>query len=522
VVPDPLRSPVVLDSIVSDEKLSELLALGTEYPELDFKGKLDLTIKHDQVELAKDVGAMQVRGGYIVVGAKSDGTLTGELDGADLSRFDEAMLTPMMLKWLPEPLELRARVTARGGHKVVVLYIGPHPSGCAFFSADGIYGKPEVEVFREGDVFWRDGTRSVRMSQQGLEEVIRRLIDSAKDAWMDEQRDIRRREQVEFEAASKGSGSLGSVNLDLDQAELNVAALELVRRDDDIALRHLLNEALTRARGMIGRGEIDAELNDLLDRLICLAATFLAYKQETWFARLIDTFAGIYSMPVKEGDSSRFAYSSSINPKAIAPRVWLEIIERIYALGALAVREENWGAVRMLTLQQPRKIDMYERNWLRHTVTMASRAEQFQQEEDGRRIEVSLLMLARAVAARLDCLRSDGLEADDDQLLTSLAEFDILSNIVGVDHGGEASKRYFYTNFARFYSARVTPIVKRLLDESDMRAILFERGDGDLAVALSAIGDAARSEGWRFDGFDGWGPDINAFITENLPPEEGQ
>ena len=105
-VTNALESPIVLDGIVSDEKLSELLALGTEYPELDFKGKLDLSTKHDQVELAKDVGAMQVRGGYIVVGAKSDGTLTGELDGADLSRFDEAMLAPMMLKWLPAPLQL--------------------------------------------------------------------------------------------------------------------------------------------------------------------------------------------------------------------------------------------------------------------------------------------------------------------------------------------------------------------------------------------------------------------------------
>jgi hypothetical protein len=61
-----LTSPVVVDGVVSDEKLSELLALQTEYPELDFKGKIDLSITRDVVELAKDVGAMQVHGGYIV------------------------------------------------------------------------------------------------------------------------------------------------------------------------------------------------------------------------------------------------------------------------------------------------------------------------------------------------------------------------------------------------------------------------------------------------------------------------
>jgi hypothetical protein len=519
LVADPLTSPVVLDGIVSDEKLSELLALGTEYPELDFKGQLDLATNHDQVELAKDVGAMQVRGGYIVVGAKSDGTLTGELDGVNLSRFDEAMLTPMMLKWLPEPLELRARVTQRDGHKVVVVYIGRHPSGCAIFRADGIYGKPEVTVFCEGDVFWRDGTRSERMSQQGLEEVIRRRIDSVKDAWMDEQRDIRRREQIEYEAASKGSGSLGSVNLDLDQAELNAAALELVRREDDIALRHLLNEALTRARGMIDRGEIDAELNDLLDRLTCLAATFLAYKQETWFERVIDTFAHIYSMPVGKGDSTRYAYGVSIDPKEFAPRVWLAILERIFGLGALAVREENWKTVRTLTLQQPRRLDMYERNWVRYTITMAARAQHFQQHKDGRTTEVSLLMLARAVAARLECLRQDGLDADDDELITSLAEFDVLADIVAIDDSGEPDGRYFYPNFARFESQRVIPVISRLLDDATMREALFKGTDEQLALALNVIGRLASNEGMRFFGFGGWGGEIGAFIAKNSPSD---
>jgi hypothetical protein len=519
VVADPLASPIVLDGIVSDEKLSELLALGTEYPELDFKGTLDLATKHDQVELAKDVGAMQVRGGYIVVGAKSDGTLTGELDGVNLSRFDEAMLTPMMLKWLPEPLELRARATERDGHKVIVLYVGRHPSGCAIFRADGIHGDEETVVFREGDVFWRDGTRSVRMSQQGLEEVIRCRIDSAKDAWMDEQRDIRRREQIEYEAASKGSGSLGPVNLDLDQAGLNAAVLELVRRDDDIALRHLLNEVMTRARGVIDRGKIDAELNDLLDRLTCLAATFLTYKQETWFERVIDTFARIYSMPVGEGDSTRYAYGVSIDPKEFAPRVWLAIIERIFGLGALAVREENWEIVRTLTLQQPRRLDMYERNWIRYTITMAARAHHFQQQKDGRTIEVSLIMLARAVTARLECLRQDGLDEDDDELITSLAEFDVLADIVAIDDSGEPDGRYFYPNFARFESQRVIPVISRLLSDAAMRETLFKGTNEQLAFALNVIGRLASNEGMRFFGFAGWSPEVDAFIAQNLPSD---
>ena len=81
-----LKSPVVIDGILSDEKLAELLALRTEYRELDYKSAIDLSTTEGKVELAKDVGAMQVRGGYIIGGADNGGALTGQLDGVDARR----------------------------------------------------------------------------------------------------------------------------------------------------------------------------------------------------------------------------------------------------------------------------------------------------------------------------------------------------------------------------------------------------------------------------------------------------
>lgn len=76
----PLDSPVVIDGIVSDEKLAALLALQTEYPELDFKEKVDLGDTGSKAELAKDIGAMQVLGGYIIVGVDDNGVPTGFVD----------------------------------------------------------------------------------------------------------------------------------------------------------------------------------------------------------------------------------------------------------------------------------------------------------------------------------------------------------------------------------------------------------------------------------------------------------
>src|SRR4051794_34854076 len=103
----PMRSPVVVDGIVSEEKFAELLALQAEYPELDHKETIDLSTTAGVVELAKDIGAMRVGGGYIVGAADGNGRLTGLRDGADPRPFDEANLKPKLLRYLSEPLDLR-------------------------------------------------------------------------------------------------------------------------------------------------------------------------------------------------------------------------------------------------------------------------------------------------------------------------------------------------------------------------------------------------------------------------------
>jgi hypothetical protein len=79
--------PVVVEPVVNREKLLELLALQAEYPTLDFKASCDLRKespdqKRNQIELAKDIGAMSVRGGFLVIGVDGHGTPTGALTSA--------------------------------------------------------------------------------------------------------------------------------------------------------------------------------------------------------------------------------------------------------------------------------------------------------------------------------------------------------------------------------------------------------------------------------------------------------
>lgn len=524
----PLGSPVVLDAILSDEKLEELLALKAEYPELDFKETVDLTTTEGLVELAKDVGAMQVLGAYIIVGVDGHGVPTGSLDGIDLRSFDEANLAPKLGKYLPEPLELRTRVVERGGHMLVLTYVGPHSSGLSIFKADGKYkkGGKEVVRFRAGDVFWRDGTRSVRLSQQGFEQIVARRIAAAKREWIEEQQEIRRQEQAElqtaYESRQVAQAPVGAVNLDLGTHALAAAALELVRADDEIPLEHLLVEVTARARARIEAGEIEAELADIVDKLTCLAAAFLTYRQRRWFEAAVAALVQIFTLGFgEEPNSQRFGYSTFIDPREKAPRVWLLVIERVYAIGALAARRRDWQAVRTLTLQLPEKVDGYYGNWLRYAVTMSARAQHLADRQNGRAIEVSLLSRVLSDTAELACVRPDGV--NDDQFLTSLAQFDVLSNVVAVDGSGHASDRVFYPNFARFRQVRIQPVIDRLLVDKKMREALFTCDDEKLAVALQAIAKNAREVGFRFDGFWSWErTPVGEFIAANLPkpPEQ--
>jgi hypothetical protein len=146
---------------------------------------------------------------------------------------------------------------------------------------------------------------------------------------------------------------------------------------------------------------------------------------------------------------------------------------------------------------------------------MASRASHFDREGK----QLSLISLARAVAVRLDCLRSDGIGVEDEALLTSIAEFDLLSNVVAIDDSiGLRPGRVFYTNFARLSQQRVQRIAERLLSDSEMKTVLLTHGDDVLAAALYQIGEQARSEGWRYDGFHSWeGTLVGEFIGEHIP-----
>jgi hypothetical protein len=173
-------SELVLKGSVNLQALISLLGLQSERDWLDYKGQCDLSKKRDLVELTKDIGAMMMVGGYIIIGADDQGQPAGGVAHPEL--FDPATLHAKLAKYLPTPFEVRSAVHEHSGQSYAIIYVRSHHDGFCIFAADGKYEDAQGHtrtVFRAGDVFARHGTRSERWHQTDIELIRQRLQKQA-------------------------------------------------------------------------------------------------------------------------------------------------------------------------------------------------------------------------------------------------------------------------------------------------------------------------------------------------------
>lgn len=499
--------PFALDGTVTREKLHELLAVQTELPWLDFKAACDLSGAAGLVELTKDVGAMMLRGGYLVVGVDDSGTPVGLSDN-EAGAFDEASLAAQVAKYITAPFELRTAVhdldDGSGPRRVAVVWVAPHPDGWCVFKRNGDYtlGSRAKTAFRTGDVYARHGTRSEPWGQPDIAYVRDRLIAREKDTWRAEHaEEMRRALQAATAGAASTSGPSATFTWQLDAAGFENAAVELLRHDDDVPIRRMLRAGAADAQRLVQDGDRD-ELLVVLDRFATLAALALDLDRPLMRRLTIDALLGLFN----NGVVNQYAQTSTHVPVA---ELWLRITERLYALGALAVRLERWDVVRELALARVPALERESRgrSWHRHTLTEASRAKLLK--------ESSLLLFGRAVAAANPVLRPDvqGNVSPEhggaDPLLTSLAQFDFLAMVIcGAEVGASDERQLFavsYPNFARADGSRVNAIVPRLIREGPLRAaLLCDVPDRRLAVVLDLAHTAALREARGYWGWEGY------------------
>jgi hypothetical protein len=506
-----------IEPVVTAEKLSRLLAEQVESESLDFKQVCDLNDRRGLVEIAKDVGAMMGTGGYIVIGVDDRGALTTEMTTKLASLFDEANLRQKLIHYLTAPFTVLCGTHDRDGKIVVLVYVAPHPDGFAIFKADGCYdveghdGKPRTKtVFNRGDVFVRHGTSSERWDQSDPPRLFRR-------------RDERIREETRAEFAKTiaaigqgtqaqqiAAGPAAAVTWQLDEATFIAVTSELIRREDRAPLRLLLLGASGDAFQAVNAGDIDT-VRTILDRLTSLAAQAITFENDGLIQRTIRTVLAIYRLGFDTNGTQRLDLAL---PPAL---LWVEIVGRIEALGALAVRLDEWDSVRLLALQKP-----HERgpspyvSWLRHGQVEGSRAG-FLANEDGEKVIGALVARARTHANRLPVLRPDrpqddahNPDAEDttavyDSLLDSICQFDALRCIIAMIESGETTRgAQFYPSFAAYNFDRTKPIIARLVTDSRVRhTLLPDATDGVLRTAIATLQSLSEQEVWyRLDSLD--------------------
>ena len=164
---------------VNRATLDRLLDLGSESEVLDYKSTFDPTDRRGVVEIAKDIGAMMRRGGHLVIGADSTGQIVerGGIDPQHRQQFDEANLRAKVGRYLGTDFEMHTALHDVNGVLVGVIHVVPNRRGFLAFSADGTYPDPRdpnrmQTSFREGDIYVRRGTASVRANQEEITRII--------------------------------------------------------------------------------------------------------------------------------------------------------------------------------------------------------------------------------------------------------------------------------------------------------------------------------------------------------------
>ncbi|MGY0233920.1 AlbA family DNA-binding domain-containing protein [Longispora urticae] len=489
---------IVVEPVLTAEKLNSLLNEAHEQSGLDYKRQLNLAETRDVVELAKDAAAMMSEelGGYIVFGADDAGKPVADLTDTLAKLFDEATVRPKLAKYIDAPFEVRTARHTIQGCNLVLLYVAPHRDGWCVFRAIGNYldGKVQKTVFTPGDVFVRHGTSSERWNATDQQRLIGRIVERRKEAWrMEQRKEFASLLTTGIAAAELERGPASLMSWRLDAEAFDQLATELMRRNDAIPLRQMLLRSIADVPGALSS---PGDFATLLDRIASLGALALTYEQHEWFSRAVEALVQAYSRVENVSGSE-------------AARAWMMTMTRAYGLGGLSVRLKNWKAVRQLAVQQAEGPEFsYYRSWSRHAITMASRAQIINEGQNG------LIDGARNVVREVAALRID-VDSESEKVLDSLCQFDALVALSVIDEASRISSSDFYTNFARYYEHRTQPIFSRIIRDEEMRAAIFSGTDKQLAEAISAVDKLATSEGFRY-GYDGINDQaVNEFIAAN-------
>ncbi|MCJ1706901.1 helix-turn-helix domain-containing protein [Microbacterium sp. VKM Ac-2923] len=517
-----MASPVVVDGRLDREKLLELLAIGAEHDELDFKATLDLLDAKRKLGFVLDIIAMMnAAGGFIVLGAHDNGKPAHDRAPLDAGRFDSANLGALVARHIVAQPRVTSQVHEVEERVMVLVHVAPSLSGLpVIVSKVGEYdagdGKTKKTVFQQGVVYTREGTRNVAASDAHWDALLSRyrsrlLAEAREGADM-----LIRRFVESLGPSSPGAPSLPPLLLEMDPESFVEALRQHIDAGSNATITRFLREA-RRAASYNQTADPD-EGGAILDKLALAGIETMRSRRPELFEAVIAALHRVYESggPVNEYSTT----SLNIFEVPIAAH-WREVLVRVWLIGAAAERERDWASIRLLALR-PVDLGGGEKypSWLRHGIVYASRARLFAEENHG---DALVLSMAREHATEVEILADDILLRDAadpvDELLDSLARFDILWCLVMAIGADDLSYR-LYPSAAALNQERANPALRMVATSPEVREQLAPGvTDREWAVALRDVLDLAvtqsRNHGTSWRGSNGDGA-VFSFIRAHL------
>lgn len=495
---------LAFDGQVGEEKLAELLALGAEHSSLDFKRELNLNEPIKKLDFIKDCAAMmnQPQGGYLVIGANDDGTPAKGAFAPSKEMFDSASLTEIVGGYVDAPIDIRAQVhTLRlAGElaQMAVVYIAPPADGIpAVMAKDGIGKAPSgtnVTRFSRGVVFTREGTSNAVVTHKTWGNVLSNFRSQQRaESRQDVDTLIRKTLQM---VGTSGTPPLIVPDLSMDAATF-ADAVSMTLTDGNVGA---LKKFFIAAKNAYLHEEGDEQREIALNRIAAVAAEAASMGDVAAVKLAMEVLSNLYE--------SRLLRPGSTSGNQGAAAEWLEIILRVMAVGAAAVRNGLYGSLPTIVLR-PIGDSVYSyRSWIRHGLTAASRENLLvrseENEKGGNLIAMSAALLRHTPELRPD-MQVSGDEDSGEIFLDSLCQFDFLWCCLSLASNEDASSSAaYYPSCAAYHQHRIMPALYAIENKPEVRAAIFgDLSNQKIADSILEVIDVAKGQSWNYGGW--WG-----------------
>ena len=496
---------IVVDRRTDKEKLFELLEAGGECDELDFKETLDFSKKIDELDFVKDAVAMFNRypGGYIIVGADDNGKPSSISGSTDWAKFDGAVLTDKIRKYVKVPLTAISQLHEVEGHTYCLICLCSPEDGLPVPFAklgQALDGKGRQKtIFREGEFSRRDGAqnRPIEHAQWGEilrqhDAIVRRDEGGRIDALVDK-----------IISVLGEKGKTPPLVYGMEEEALSAALASCFEQQE--------TEKLTRFIGQCGaRFQEDADAANVLTGVGSYA---IAYSNDDMFEKTVDALYECYASI----DQRKPDYATK----------HLAIVVGAYELGALLVRNKRWDLIaEFVNRQSPVSRGYIYASWLRDCQVESINAGLFNGNSSGMMISVAFDNASKHQIVAPDCGLGTVVDADAaDAYLTLLCSFDFLYclcvYVAGVGSG------LAYPACCAFEGRRVAGIASQIFGNNAKirRKLLPEDDDTSIARGLRALVAVTKDEAMKNGGKFFWGFDparvVGAFLDEH-PTQPGE